>query len=65
MGKSISIFVLSTLISVLLFFILGFIFGVGDYPETAVYIFGTIIVILLSFLISLIFYMMELIKNKY
>ncbi|AZV61624.1 hypothetical protein ABKP09_21225 [Peribacillus frigoritolerans] len=65
MAKYISIFFLTVMVSVILFFILGSVFiGGGDPAEDAVYTFGTIIVILLSFLISQIYYLINFIKNK-
>ncbi|MBT2667349.1 hypothetical protein J7J00_17875 [Bacillus sp. ISL-4] len=65
MAKYISIFFLTVMVSVILFFILGSVFiGGGDPAEDAVYTFGTIIVILLSFLISQMYYLINCIKNK-
>lgn len=65
MVKYISIFFLTIMISLILFFILGSVFmGGGDPAEDAVYTVGTIIVILLSFLISQMFYLISMIKKK-
>ncbi|MCD1163425.1 hypothetical protein [Peribacillus frigoritolerans] len=65
MAKYISIFFLTVMVSVILFFILGSVFiGGGDPAEDVVYTFGTIIVILLSFLISQMYYLINCIKNK-
>lgn len=63
MGKFLSVFVLSVLVSAIFFFIFGNVFDGGDPPETAIYTFGTIIVILLSFVISLIYYLIDVIKK--
>jgi len=64
MSKYISIFLLTLMASVILFFLFAGVFDGGDYAETAVYTFGTIIIILLSFLISLIYYLINLLKRK-
>lgn len=65
MAKYISIFFLTIMASVILFFIFGSVFiGGGDPAEDAVYTFGTIIVILLSFLISQMCFLINRIKKK-
>ncbi|WP_175640655.1 hypothetical protein [Metabacillus schmidteae] len=65
MGRYISIFFLTVMVSVVLFFIFGSVFfGGGDPAEDAVYTFGTIIVILLSFVITQIYCFINLIKKK-
>ena len=64
MSKYISIFFLTLMASVILFFLFAGVFDGGDNTEAAVYTFGTIIVILLSFLISLMYYLINLLKRK-
>ena len=65
LGKYISIFFLTVMASILLFYIFSYIFmGGGDPAEEGVYTFGTIIVILLSLLISQMFYLINLVKKK-
>ncbi|MFE0507463.1 hypothetical protein ACWF7H_27690 [Peribacillus butanolivorans] len=64
MSKYISIFFLTVMVSVILFYILGSVYmGGGDPAEEAVFTLGTIIIILLSFLISQIYYLINLIKK--
>ncbi|GEN84058.1 hypothetical protein SLU01_23700 [Sporosarcina luteola] len=63
-SKYISVFFLTLIASVVLYFVFGNLFDGGDYAETAIYTFGTIIVILLSFLISLMYYAINLLKRK-
>lgn len=64
MSKYISVFFLTVIASVVLYFVFGNLFDGGDYAETAIYTFGTIIVILLSFLIALMYYALNLLKRK-
>lgn len=64
MSKYISIFFLTLMASVILFFLFAGVFDGGDYAESAVYTFGTIIIILLSFLISLMYYLINLLNRK-
>ncbi|MFE4524488.1 hypothetical protein ACFRCQ_20630 [Cytobacillus firmus] len=65
MSKYISIFFLSVMVSVLLFFIFGSMYmGGGNPSEEAVYTIGTIIVLLLSLIISQLYYLIDLIKKK-
>ena len=65
MSKYISIFFLTVIGSVILFFIFGSVFmGGGNAAEEAIFTVGTIIIILLSVLISQIFYVIDLIKKK-
>jgi low affinity Fe/Cu permease len=64
MSKYISVFFLTLIAGVVLYFVFGNLFDGGDYAETAIYTFGTIIVILLSFLISLMYYAINLLKRK-
>ncbi|MBM6616274.1 hypothetical protein [Bacillus suaedaesalsae] len=66
MSKSdvIGVFILTMVINVVLFFILGDFFS-SDLPyETAIYSIGTIIVILLSVIITLLVYLVEIMKGK-
>lgn len=65
MSKYISIFFLTIVVSIIIFFLFVSVFDGGDYVETAIYTFGTIIVILLSFLISLMYYLINLLNNKF
>lgn len=65
MSKYISIFFLTIIVSIILFFLFVGVFDGGDYPETAIYTFGTIIILLLSFLISLMYYLINLLNNKF
>lgn len=65
MSKYASIFFLTVMASVTLFFIFSSYFmGGGDPAEDAVYMFGFIIVILLSFVITQGFYLINLIKKS-
>lgn len=64
MSKYISIFFLTLMASVILFFLFAGVIDGGDYAESAVYTFGTIIIILLSFLISLMYYLINLLNRK-
>ncbi|WNF38383.1 hypothetical protein RJD24_08165 [Bacillaceae bacterium IKA-2] len=64
MAKFISIFFLTLMASVVLFFIFANVFDGGDDIEMAIYTFGAITVILISFLISLMYYLIYLIKRK-
>lgn len=65
MSKYTSIFFLTLMVCVILFFILGSVFsGGGDPAEEAVYIFGTIISVLLSFLISQMYYLINKLKKR-
>ena len=59
-----SVFFLTLIASLVLYFVFIGFFDGGDYAETAIYTFGTIIVILLSFLISLVYYAINLLKRK-
>lgn len=63
MAKYISIFFLTLMASVVLFFALAGVFAGGD-PETAIYTLGTILIILIAFLISLLYYLIDLMKKK-
>lgn len=65
MSKYISIFFLTIMGSIILFFLFVGVFDGGDYAETAIYTFGTIIILLLSFLISLMYYLINLLNNKF
>ena len=64
MSKYISIFCLTLVASVILFFLFVGVFDGGDYAETAIYTIGTLIIILLSFLISLMYYIISLLKKQ-
>ena len=65
MSKYISKFFLTLLASVILLFILIFVFDGGEsYAETWILTFGTIIIVLLSFVIALMYYLIDLIKKK-
>ncbi|RTQ86934.1 hypothetical protein [Lysinibacillus telephonicus] len=63
MGKYVSIFFLTIIISIFLFFLFAnFISGEGD--EGLIVVIGIINVVLTSFLISLIYYLIDLIKKN-
>ncbi|MCH1626450.1 hypothetical protein [Fredinandcohnia quinoae] len=65
MFEYISIFLLTVMGSVILFFVCASMFGsVADYGESAVYTIGSVIIILLSFLITQMFYVIGLMKGK-
>lgn len=65
MSKYVSIFFLTLLVSIFVFFIVGSIVsGGGDPAEEAVLMVGIIFVLLLSFLIAQIYYLIDLIKKK-
>ena len=63
MGKYVSIFFLTIIISIFLFFLFAnFISGEGD--EGLIVVIGITNVVLTSFLISLIYYLIDLIKKN-
>ena len=64
MSKYISVFFLTLIASLVLYFVFVGLFDGGDYAETAIHTFGTIIVILLAFLISLVYYAINLLRSK-
>ncbi|SFB04409.1 MULTISPECIES: hypothetical protein [unclassified Bacillus (in: firmicutes)] len=65
MSKYISIFFLTLMACVFLFFILSSVFSGGGNPaEEAVHTFGTLIVLLLSFLISRVYVLIDAVKKK-
>lgn len=65
MSKYVSIFFLTLMVSIILFFIFASLFmGGGDPAEDMLLTIGTVIVFLLSFLIAQTYYLIELIKKK-
>lgn len=65
MSKYISIFSLTFVISIILYFIFGFaLMSEADSLEGAINTIGAIIITLLSFLITQFFYVIDLIKKK-
>lgn len=65
MSNYISIFSLTVLVSIILYFIFGYaLMSEADSSEGAIYTFGITITILLSFLIAQFFYVIDLIKKK-
>lgn len=65
MGKYVSIFFLTIIISIFLFFLFGNFIDDGD-DGSLIIVIGMINIVLTSFLISLIYYLIDLIKkNRY
>ncbi|WP_449536490.1 hypothetical protein [Ferdinandcohnia sp. Marseille-Q9671] len=65
MSKYVSIFFLTLLICIVLFFAILGVFGSGEsYVESAVYTFSTIIIILQASLLALICYLIDLVKKR-
>lgn len=62
MGRYISLFLLTVLVTVVLFFSLALLFG-SVFGEIEIII-GTILVLLGSFIITQLFYIIDLLKNK-
>lgn len=65
MTKYISVFFLTIMVSVILFFMFLVLFGGGVAFEIGVQAWGFVFVVLLSFLISQLYYVIDLIKKKW
>lgn len=63
MGKYVSIFFLTIIISIFLFFLFGNFIDDGD-DGSLIIVIGMINIVLTSFLISLIYYLIDLIKKN-
>lgn len=64
MAKYISIFFLTLMVSILLYFLFGALFSSENDVYTVVHMFGATIILFLSFIISLLFYMIGILKKK-